>query len=118
MTLKAGNKTAVIIHLKVIDNETLSFISESGTALNIFSDSGYMFTGSIPTTEDEILNNGIEVDYVIINRNYYILEESFSINNKNLYIKAESSEKEKFKIDYANAEIAIEENYPNPLQVN
>lgn len=118
MTLKAGNKSAVVIHLKVVNNETLSFISESGAALDISSDSGYMFTDSIPTTKDAILNNGIEVDYVIINGNYYILEEGFSINNKNLYIKAESSEKEKFKIDYANDEIAIEENYPNPLQVN
>ena len=35
-----------------------------------------------------------------------------SFNGKHLYVKAEQLKKEKFKIDYYNAEISIEENYP------
>lgn len=41
---------------------------------------------------------------------YAVRETAF--NNKHLYVKAEQSKKEKFKIDYNNAEIALEENYP------
>lgn len=72
-----------------------------------------------------INKDGSEVEYPITEVTYgeqklYVFtfgEDHYAVrdtafNNKHLYVKAEQSKKEKFKIDYNNAEIALEENYP------
>ncbi len=119
VALKAGNQGILTLNLKVTGDETLSFITESGSSLSIETKDGYVFTGNgnLPTTAEEILA-GEKMSYLIINNVYYILEEGLSLDNKNIYIKAEQSNKEKFKLDYTNSKISIEENYPNPTQIN
>lgn len=50
-------------------------------------------------------------------KNFALIGGANTFVGKHLYIKAESSKSEKFKIDYNGAEIALEENTPSPFSI-
>ena len=58
--------------------------------------------------------DGEEVEYIEYNNKFYAFPKGLEkeLQGHNLYVKAESENPYKFKIDYAHAEIALEENYP------
>lgn len=75
----------------IYKNNKLYFIDKEGDEI----------TFSTTKIEDQTL-------YSSLNGRDFILEQDF--NNSHFYVKLESEKKEKFKINYENAEIALEEN--------
>lgn len=109
------NEDIKTFNLKVQDNETLLYINEEGNTYTLEVKEGYMFYNESEFEDGaDSIADGKKVDYATIEGTTWIFNNGFtkSLKNKHLYIKAEQSKKEKFKIDYAHAEIALEENYP------
>lgn len=115
------NEDIKTFNLKVQDNETLLYINEEGNTYTLEVKEGYMFYNESEFEDGaDSIADGKEVDYATIEGTTWIFNNGFtkSLKNKHLYIKAEQSKKEKFKIDYAHAEIALEENYPEDEETN
>lgn len=118
-------KQVLLVDLKYNStNNSLYFIDSTGTNFSVnykkaraFQEISSYKTGNIRDFEQ--YKEGKEVSYFTINNINYVIKNIKSIfRDKYVYVKAEDSNSFKFKIDYQNTEIALEENYPQRAHNN
>lgn len=109
-----------------IDSGALKLCDKNGALINnfILDKSGYLIPNAFNATIENVEEYGSGPFSILKIGNDAYLLENIKLKRKHIYVKAETVDsaklatKEKFKIDYKNAQIALEENTPgNPLSI-
>ena len=114
-------KDAIIFNLELY-NDKLYFINKEGVREEIEFRKAYLFNDSSKYRKNgsidfELYKIGQEVFYLKYDDKDLALDATDNILKYiNIYVKGEKNKPQKFKIDYDNAQIAIEENIPKNTQ--
>lgn len=114
-------KDAIIFNLELY-NDKLYFINKEGLREEIEFRKAYLFNDSSKYRKNgsidfELYKIGQEVFYLKYDDKDLALDATDNILKYiNIYVKGEKNKPQKFKIDYDNAQIAIEENIPKNTQ--
>lgn len=96
----------------IYKNNKFQFCDKDGTLISLTLGKGFI-------TSQQVINNNLNVHpedletvvYIKISNDYWVIRD-LNLKKRHIYIKAEEPNHQKFKIDYKNAQIALEENTP------